>query len=106
MPTMHERWIPPFNTSGHEDAHTAVLYCMSAVMSTTECVVLHVDASIDLFQHSNRMGISQTLHRISALKNRHGDVCGLTYRIGRHIPGESMLWLNKHGTKSGNEQAF
>lgn len=40
-----------------------------------------------LFQDRNRMGVSQTLHRISALQNRHGDVCGLTYRIGRHIPG-------------------
>ncbi|KAL3156183.1 hypothetical protein ABBQ32_012469 [Trebouxia sp. C0010 RCD-2024] len=33
------------------------------------------------------MGVSQTLHRISASRNRHGDVCGLTYRVGRHIPG-------------------
>lgn len=36
------------------------------------------------------MGVSQTLHRISALKNRYGDVCGLTYRIGRHIPGVKL----------------
>ncbi|KAA6418904.1 MAG: hypothetical protein FRX49_11130, partial [Trebouxia sp. A1-2] len=33
------------------------------------------------------MGVSGCLHRISALKDRQGDVCGLTYRIGRHIPG-------------------
>ena len=38
------------------------------------------------------MGVNQTLHRISALKNRYGDVCGLTYRIGRHVPGMSPFY--------------
>lgn len=66
-------------------------------MSTTECLLLHVQASGDMFQDSNRMGVSQTLHRISALKNRHGDVCGLTYRIGRHIPGKEHS-ANRHST--------
>ncbi len=49
---------------------------------------LLADVSDDIFQFNNRMGVSGTLHRISALKNRYGKVCGLTYRIGRHVPGE------------------
>ena len=57
--------------------------------------LLYAGTPRDLFQHSNRMGVSQTLHRISALKNRSGDICGLTYRIGRHVPGMELAynWL-------------
>ena len=33
------------------------------------------------------MAVSGCLHRISRLENRYGDMCGLTYRIGRHVPG-------------------
>ena len=47
-----------------------------------------VGGTHDMFKHSNRMGLSGTLHRISALKNHHNEVCGLTYRVGRHIPGK------------------
>ena len=39
------------------------------------------------FASSSRVGISGTLHRISAMKNSLGNVNGLTYRIGRHLPG-------------------
>jgi stage III sporulation protein AA len=39
------------------------------------------------FTHDNRAGIPRTLHRISALRNRTGDVIGLTCRVGRAIFG-------------------
>lgn len=39
----------------------------------------------------NRIGLSRTLHRISAIKNRVGKIVGLTYRIGRHIPGVAQM---------------
>lgn len=39
------------------------------------------------FSSDNRIGISGTLHRISALKNRRGDIVGMTYRVGKHLPG-------------------
>jgi hypothetical protein len=32
-------------------------------------------------------GIANTLHRISAMRGRDGEILGLTYRIGRHIKG-------------------
>ncbi|KAL3153362.1 hypothetical protein ABBQ38_011703 [Trebouxia sp. C0009 RCD-2024] len=39
------------------------------------------------------MGLTGTLHRISAIKDRDGSVIGLTYRIGRHVPGVgNLLW--------------
>ena len=49
------------------------------------------DASADLFYADNRMGVEGTLHRISAIRNRdtHRSVIGLTYRVGRHMPGQS-----------------
>jgi stage III sporulation protein SpoIIIAA len=39
------------------------------------------------FSGDNRAGIEKTLHRISALRNRQGNVIGLTCRIGRAIFG-------------------
>lgn len=40
------------------------------------------------FGADNRAGIERTLHRISALKNRRGEVVGLTCRRGRAIFGQ------------------
>jgi stage III sporulation protein AA len=42
---------------------------------------------VGAFTHDNRAGIPRTLHRISALRNRTGDVIGLTCRVGRAIFG-------------------
>jgi stage III sporulation protein SpoIIIAA len=39
------------------------------------------------FDADNRGGIERTLHRISAIRNRRGDVVGLTCRIGRAVYG-------------------
>ena len=39
------------------------------------------------FGPDNRAGIERTLHRISAIRNRRGDVVGLTCRIGRAVFG-------------------
>lgn len=42
---------------------------------------------IGTFGGDNRAGIERTLHRISAIRNRRGDVVGLTCRVGRAILG-------------------
>ncbi|MBT3363772.1 MAG: AAA family ATPase [Chloroflexi bacterium] len=47
----------------------------------------YVISQISPFGGDNRAGIERTLHRISALKNRKGDVVGLTCRVGRAIYG-------------------
>lgn len=39
------------------------------------------------FTKDNRMGIEGTLHRISCKRDRRGTIDGLTYRVGRHMPG-------------------
>ena len=39
------------------------------------------------FSNDNRAGIEKTLHRVSALRNRKGNIIGLTCRIGRAIFG-------------------
>ena len=39
------------------------------------------------FDADNRAGIARTLHRISAIRNRKGDIVGLTCRVGRAVYG-------------------
>jgi stage III sporulation protein SpoIIIAA len=47
----------------------------------------YVTKSIGEFGTDNRAGIERTLHRISAIRNRHGKVIGLTCRVGRALEG-------------------
>ncbi len=46
-----------------------------------------VEAHLGAFGDDNRAGIPATLHRISAIRNRHGEVVGLTLRVGRAVTG-------------------
>lgn len=64
---------------------------------------------VGMFSGDNRAGIERTLHRISALRNRTGDIIGLTCRVGRAIfgtialirdlveTGQSILMLGRPG---------
>src|SRR5579859_775738 len=47
----------------------------------------HVASRVGVFGKDNRAGIERTLHRISAIRNRAGDVIGLTLRVGRAVFG-------------------
>jgi stage III sporulation protein SpoIIIAA len=61
------------------------------------------------FDDDNRAGIARTLHRIAAIRNRRGEVVGLTCRVGRAVygtidiisdyleDGESILLLGRPG---------
>ncbi|MFQ5921752.1 MAG: AAA family ATPase, partial [Anaerolineales bacterium] len=61
------------------------------------------------FDADNRAGIERTLHRISAIRNRHSRIVGLTCRVGRAVygtidiiqdlinSGESLLLLGRPG---------
>jgi stage III sporulation protein SpoIIIAA len=61
------------------------------------------------FDADNRAGIERTLHRISGLRNRRGEVVGLTCRVGRAVfgtidivqdlieSGQSILFLGRPG---------
>lgn len=75
----------------------------------TEKDIEFVMKSIGEFGFDNRAGIERTLHRISAIRNRHGKVIGLTCRAGRALEGtidiiddivrsgQSILLLGKPG---------
>lgn len=64
---------------------------------------------IGMFSGDNRAGLERTLHRISAIRNRTGDVIGLTCRVGRAVfgtismirdlveTGRSILMLGRPG---------
>ena len=64
---------------------------------------------VGYFGGDNRAGIEQTLHRISAIRNRSGDIVGLTCRVGRAVfgtigmirdlveTGRSILMLGRPG---------
>ena len=47
----------------------------------------YVVKRVGQFGQDNRAGIERTLHRISAIRNRNGDIIGLTCRIGRAVFG-------------------
>jgi stage III sporulation protein SpoIIIAA len=47
----------------------------------------YVVERIGEFDADNRAGIERTLHRIAAIRNRHGHIVGLTCRVGRAVYG-------------------
>ncbi|GLT76333.1 hypothetical protein SLA2020_480020 [Shorea laevis] len=51
----------------------------------------HATSQVGDFAVDNRAGISRTLHRISAIRNRRGKIIGLTCRVGRAISGSADL---------------
>lgn len=68
-----------------------------------------VVSRIGEFDADNRAGLERTLHRISAVRNRHNTIVGLTCRVGRAVygtidiiqdlveSGKSILLLGKPG---------
>jgi len=46
-----------------------------------------IETKLGAFGTDNRAGIPATLHRISAMRNRRGEVVGLTMRVGRAVMG-------------------
>lgn len=49
--------------------------------------IKYITARISPFTEDNRSGIEKTLHRISAIKNRRGEIVGLTCRVGKAVFG-------------------
>jgi len=68
-----------------------------------------VTGTVGEFGADNRAGIEGTLHRISAIRNRRGEIIGLTLRVGRAVfgtidlirdlveSGKSLLLLGRPG---------
>ncbi|HLO85180.1 MAG TPA: single-stranded DNA-binding protein, partial [Nostocaceae cyanobacterium] len=81
-------------------------------LSETPVTQAQIDDCIErvgTFGGDNRAGIEQTLHRISAIRNRNGKIIGLTCRVGRAVfgtigmirdlveTGKSILMLGRPG---------
>src|SRR5262245_59488299 len=56
------------------------------------------------FDADNRAGIERTLHRISGIRNRRGEVVGLTVRVGRAVFG--TIDIIKDNIESGQSILF
>ena len=56
--------------------------------------IAHVCSRLSTFGGDNRAGIEQTLHRISAIRNRAGKIVGLTCRVGRAVYGTIDILLD------------
>jgi len=49
--------------------------------------IQYIVSRVGEFDADNRAGIARTLHRIAAIRNRKGDIVGLTCRVGRAVYG-------------------
>jgi stage III sporulation protein AA len=56
--------------------------------------IAHVSSRLSAFGSDNRAGIEQTLHRVSAIRNRAGKIVGLTCRVGRAVYGTIDIVLD------------
>ncbi len=75
----------------------------------TQEQINHCVQRVGHFSGDNRAGIERTLHRISAIRNRPGEIIGLTCRVGRAVfgtitmirdlveTGKSILMLGRPG---------
>ena len=59
------------------------------VVSTEE--IDEIVGHLGHFGSDNRAGLEAQLHRISAIRNRAGDIIGLTMRVGRHVCGNAEM---------------
>jgi len=78
-------------------------------LETTRQDIDTVVNAIGEFDADNRAGLERTLHRISAIRNRHSHIVGLTCRVGRAVygtidiiedilaTGQSILLLGRPG---------
>lgn len=65
--------------------------CACEILKVTQddldsCMGLHE------FGPDNRSGIKDTLHRVSCLRERHNNAAGLTFRVGRAVPGLASVF--------------
>ncbi len=57
----------------------------------TRADINYVVERIGAFDGDNRAGLERTLHRIAAIRNRTGDIVGLTCRVGRAVYGTTEI---------------
>jgi stage III sporulation protein SpoIIIAA len=67
--------------------HEVVLLQTEVTHEEIEYVVERIGA----FDADNRAGLERTLHRIAAIRNRRGNIVGLTCRVGRAVYGTTDI---------------
>jgi len=60
-------------------------------VEVTHSDIEYVVGRISAFDTDNRAGMERTLHRIAAIRNRRGDIVGLTCRVGRAVYGTTDI---------------
>ncbi len=60
-------------------------------VEVTHTDIGYVVERISAFDTDNRAGMERTLHRIAAIRNRRGDIVGLTCRVGRAVYGTTDI---------------
>lgn len=73
---------------------TARFVDREVVLSESEVKKTDIDSIVERigsFDADNRAGLERTLHRISAIRNRHGHIVGLTCRVGRAVYGTTDI---------------
>jgi stage III sporulation protein SpoIIIAA len=60
-------------------------------VEVTHTDINYVVERISAFDTDNRAGMERTLHRIAAIRNRRGDIVGLTCRVGRAVYGTTDI---------------
>jgi stage III sporulation protein SpoIIIAA len=73
---------------------TARFVDREVVLSQVEVAHTDIDyvvGRISAFDTDNRAGMERTLHRIAAIRNRRGEIVGLTCRVGRAVYGTTDI---------------
>lgn len=73
---------------------TARFLTEEVILSNKEITREEIDfvvARLGEFDADNRGGLERTLHRIAAIRNRRGDIVGLTCRVGRAVYGTTDI---------------
>lgn len=67
----------------------AIVYMSFPVLSyqITRKDLIAAQSAVGEFGGDNRAGIEGTLHRISGIRSRKGQIVGLTCRVGRAVTG-------------------
>ena len=73
---------------------TARFFEREVVLLQTEVTHDEIDYVVErigVFDADNRAGLERTLHRIAAIRNRRGNIVGLTCRVGRAVYGTTDI---------------
>jgi len=83
----HIRYFDEFDNIRSIRLHEAESPTPNSVLVVAHEDMQYAVNAIGGFDRENRASIEGSLHRISAILNRAGDVVGITFRIGRTITG-------------------